>query len=246
MTTQHAIVTSKALLFHSVENTSLAFTDEVNHNTGISITVHDIKQAPTGSVIGAGRVMSETDKQEIRDFLNGEDAIKNAWLPENLMMLNSQRMVWYVPAQKRPMHFRTDKGKPLTLNVWYPSLVFCFNGSSLSVAAYAGQGRPSLTQPLYHAPLWNIYSTTRLCAGNSDTTNIISVEAMAVWEEAIFNTLYSHANHNRVLASFDGKSKDDPAYIRFIKQKAKSGDKFKASEMTPLGKSLDEWALQAS
>jgi len=240
-TQQQPVVTSKALLFHTITNASLNFTDDSQHQAGISITVHDIKEAPTGSVIGVGRLMSESDKQEMRDFLNGEDGIKSQWLPENLMMINSTRMVWYVPAQKRRMYFSGDKGKGVSFEVWYPSLVFNFNGKKLRVAAYAGQGRPKQTQPLYHAPIWNVYRETHLCNGNADTTNIISVDAMKVWEDAIFNTVFSHSNHANVIAAIKGNKKDDRAYMRFIKSKVKSGEKMTTKEMTPLCKTLEEW-----
>lgn len=65
---------------------------------------------------------------------------------------------------------------------------------------------------------------------------------MKVWEDAIFNTVFSHSNHANVIAVIKGNKKDDRAYMRFIKSKAKSGDKITAKEMTPLGESLEQWA----
>lgn len=243
--TQQAVTTTKALLFHNHYVPELTLMDEeyVSHSQNrskVSLTVHDIKQSPTGSVIGAGRVLSEADKQDIRDFLNGEDEIKTGWLPSNLMMINSQQMVWYVPAKTRSMFIRQGD-KQLQFKVKFPSLVFMANNSgTLKVAAYTGSGRPKLTQPLYHAPLWNIYADTRLCNGTAEITNIINVDAMQVWEDAMFNTMFTHSNHQNVLPKT--KAGKQRAYISFIRAKAKAGTAFKSSEMTPLKMTLDQWA----
>lgn len=247
MTNQSTITTTKALLFHTIQHIDLAvmggLKDYVAQNAGLSVTVHDIKESPTGSVIGAGRLMSENDKEDIRNYLNGEEELQTKWLPENLLALNSRHMVWYVPAKKRPMYFRRGADKQIKIELWYPSLVFHSNGRGLCVAAYAGTGRPSLSQPLYHAPLWNINTEGHLCSGSADTTSKLGVEAMAIWEEAVFNTLFSHSGTSLVLADSKGK-KDDRRYIKFVKEKALAGTKFKTTEMVSMKKTLQDWVNQ--
>lgn len=248
---QTALNTEKAIIIHTVKNTPLDVVRDYqggefyHRQTDISLalTVHDIKQSSNGAVMGAGRVLSESDKQQLKDYLNGENEIRNCWLPRNLMMLNSSQMVWYVPSRKRPMHFRSN-GKVMHIDVIWPSLVFRFSASgTLSVAAYAGKGAPKPSTKLYHAPLWNIYANTRLCAGSAETTNIIGVEAMPIWEAAIFDTLFSHSNHSLVIKPKGSqKAVSDASYLRFMRQKAKRNEIIKASEMTPLNKTLEQWA----
>tara|TARA_R110001606_G_scaffold399101_1_gene580707 strand:+ start:245 stop:613 length:369 start_codon:yes stop_codon:yes gene_type:complete len=121
--------------------------------------------------------------------------------------------------------------------------VFHSNGRGLHVAAYSGSGRPSLTQPLYNAPLWNINAEGHLCSGSEDTTSKLGVDAMAISEEAVFNTLFSHSGTSLVLAISKGK-KDDKQYIKFIKQKALTNTKFKTSEMVPMKQALQQWVKQ--
>ena len=246
------IKTEKALLLHTIQTEDLqvlALEDQTHfiggRDTSMSLTVHDIKQAPDGPVLGAGRVLSEADKQEIRDYLNGESMIRDCWLPENLMMLNNKQMVWYVPAKKRPMYIK-KKGKVISKVLMWPSLVFRFTSDrKLYVAAYAGSRRPSLDQPLYHAPLWNIYHDSHLCTGSATTTDVISVDAMTIWEDAIFETVFTHPNHAYVLSTNLNKQRigktSQAAYIKFIEKKCKSGERFKASEMQPLGRRLEQW-----
>lgn len=111
------------------------------------------------------------------------------------------------------------------------------------MAAYSGSGRSSLTQPIYNAPLWNINAEGHLCSGSADTTSKLGVDAMAIWEEAVFNTLFSHSGTSLVLAISKGK-KDDKQYIKFIKQKALANTKFKTSEMVPMKQILQQWVKQ--
>lgn len=244
--TLQTITPHKALLFHSFQKHQLdGLYDEYsspNQSGGqeLSLTIHDIKQSPTGSVIGAGRLLSEADKQEIRDYLNGEDGIKGEWLPSNLMLINSQKMVWYIPSKIRTMHIKAGE-KVLHIKLKWPSLVFQADSSGrLKIAAYAGSGRPKLTQPLYHAPLWNIYADTRLCSGSATTTNIISVKSMKVWEEAVFDTVFTHSNHDNVLPNT--KAGKQRAYLPFVKNKAKTGATFRVCDMTPLKMTLEQWS----
>lgn len=66
---------------------------------------------------------------------------------------------------------------------------------------------------------------------------------MAISEEAVFNTLFSHSGTSLVLAISKGK-KDDKQYIKFIKQKALTNTKFKTSEMVPMKQALQQWVKQ--
>lgn len=166
--TQQAITTHKALLFHSLAKQQL---DALNQrdiasyqpvSDELSLTVHDVKQSPSGAVIGAGRLLSEADKQELRDYLNGEDGIKGEWLPSNLMLINSQKMVWYVPSKLRTMHIKAGD-KVLHIKLKWPSLIFQADSSGrLKVAAYIGTGRPKLSQ-LSTMPRFGIFTVIRAC-----------------------------------------------------------------------------------
>lgn len=237
MNAHHAITTQQVLLFHQISTNELDFVranNDGHSRSNISITTHAIKETPSGSVIGAGRLLSEFDKQALRDFLNGEEEMKSGWIPENVMMMNSKRMVWYVPSKIRPMHFLTKDGS-IHYSILWPSLVFCFDAQKrLRVATFMGNRRPRLDQKLFHAPIWNVDSNGVLCAGSNTTTQQISIEAMQIWEEAIFKSNFSHRNHDKVLAV-------DTPYLKFIKQKSNSGERITAKELTPINKTLQDW-----
>ena len=156
--------------------------------------------------------------------------------------MNSSRLVWFVPSKLRPMFFRGN-GRSFKVDVIWPSLVFCCDPSlKLRIATYGGNGRPNLSQRLYHAPLWNIYRGTRLCIGSSAQTDVIDIGAMKIWEEAIFRTNFTHSNHDTVIAKgVKGDKNTDEAYIRFIRQKSKARERIRVSEMTALNSTLEHW-----
>ena len=104
---QHAqplITTTKALLFHEVNQTSLSVIDgSDSHNPSLtkSITIHSIKNTPSGSVMGAGRLMSEHDKNVLRDYLNDDHSQQTQWLPENLLCLNEKIKQSFIYGDKK-------------------------------------------------------------------------------------------------------------------------------------------------
>ena len=72
--TPYSIKTHKALLFHTVDKPEMdgLFDEDAIHSLNtkqLSLTIHDVKQSPTGSVIGAGRLISEADKLGRREVL---------------------------------------------------------------------------------------------------------------------------------------------------------------------------------
>jgi len=238
MQTKQSLTTSTALVFHSVDTV----TEDVvsaEHDRAMVITVHETLNTPTGVVLGAGELMSDSDRENIRLLMNNANATINhdVWTPDNLLMQTQTKLVWFVPAHKRTLFVRVA-GKLKHFDVMLPSLVLAFKNGALSIAAYTGKSRPRKNQKLYHAPLWNIYASTTLCAGSATLPVDTSLASMEVCEEALFNSVYTHKNHDHVLAG-NGTSTND--YLRFLKAKQKTGDAIKARDMNPLGKTLEQW-----
>jgi PRTRC genetic system protein B len=238
MTQQTPIVTKKAMLIHSFDKPGLDVLGARNSQETI-ITVHDIKRSRGTEVMGVGKMLSAEDKAFLINLLNGNSLNEDQWLPDNILMMNSRKVVWFVPGKRRKMHFKLGQKKSHHEVIW-PSLCFFHQvGKQLRIAAYAGSRRPKIDQPLYHAPLWNIYEHTGLCSGSCETPGSTNVDAISTWEEAIFNSYFTHANHSNVLAN--GKSRDTK-YLKVIRSKEKSGKPFFVREMVPLRKTLREWA----
>lgn len=168
---------------------------------GVVITRHAADNLAGGVRLGAGRPFVMSDLEELVAILqNREDSV--SLLPDNVLHLSSHRAIWTVPGRVRPMWFAATgrAKKPFTLNVPWPNLLFVVARGKLSIAAYKGRGRPNADTPLYHAPLQNIYSSLAVCVGNADLPGGCGLQHMAGWEAVIFDTMFSHTNHDHTLS----------------------------------------------
>lgn len=226
------------MLFHTCQEVELGMLDSRYPSSSVAITTHDIINSKSGPVLGAGRTLSQVDKQRLQDLLNNFTRTEDEWIPENVLIYNYDKLVWFVPGSKRKMYFKGKK--PIHYELHWPSLVFTASGKNLKIAAYAGKGRPRQDQILYHAPLWNIDESGNLCTGSCEVPADITLDSMEIWENAIFNSYFTHENHSEVIKA-SGKSKKKPNYVQFIRAKAKSGKPWYAAEMNAIGLTLDQW-----
>lgn len=247
MTTESGVVATKAIIIHEAKVELISFDNTRRANARSVLTVHDIFESNQGPVIGAGQAMSDTDREMLRSLLNGESPGQSRWWPETLLFQDAYQMVWYVPPAKRSMYFRVGNEQK-KFNLWWPGLVMSYKiGKGFRVIAYAGSGRPSHDQKLYHAPLWNINAVGGICSGSAITSREISPEAMDIWNRVVFDTNFTHSNHEQIIAFDDvqPKAQDkelNQRYLDFIRYKAEAGTRIQAAEMVETGRTLKEWA----
>lgn len=206
----------------------------------VAVTRHSVSIARKGPVIGPGQPVAATDIGELAALLRGEAAGVSALLPENVLGYSGAHRVWFVPPARRPMWVRGDK--PLRLDVPWPGLVLAVHEQQLFVAAYRGPGRPGAATPLYHAPLMNIYGDGRVCLGQASIPNGCGEEDMRGWEAVVFETNFTHVNHERTLNLPAGKKGiTTPTHIRFWRSLAKTRGGFPAARLGPMNLTLDAW-----
>lgn len=122
-------------------------------------------------------------------------------IPSELLYTDTERMVWYRPARRHPIWFRTGRAefdKELSgKEVLWPSLIFCAEaGGSISAWALAtSTERPTPDTPLHYAPLGNFYNTGAMCVGNIAMPRVVGTRHIAAWERAIYETEFTHSNY---------------------------------------------------
>jgi|GEM_PF-1317236 len=241
--TPDAIQPVACLMLH--KHTTQNFMATLNGRNGqnnLIATRHPVDMTPHGPMIGAGNLMTEADKDELLALLlNEAQARPDVFLDENSLVVSNRRMIWYKPPVKRKMYFSARNGAHNhTVEVMWPGLVFKVEiGGKFSIAAFAGKRRPTPATKLLHAPLQNIWMSTQVCVGSADVPkkDELNPASIPTWEAVIYDTNFSHINHENVLASGASDSK----IVKFWKEKAKTGKGVLASEMTPLGKTLNQW-----
>jgi PRTRC genetic system protein B len=99
----------------------------------------------------------------------------------------------------------------------------------LDVRALAGNERPTPATSLYLAPYWNVSNNGSVCLGTTKVPRDVSVKSLTRWEEAFFESEFTHANASTSLTthpagfiglwkSLIGKKKFPVDYLCDVKQ----------------------------
>ncbi|WP_019023073.1 MULTISPECIES: PRTRC system protein B [unclassified Thioalkalivibrio] len=253
-----ALTPTSAILFHeeSGQHPATAGLQEHGIQLGYSFgspsvrglaTVHSVytsEGAPPA--LGAGRALSREDARDFLRALAGEpdepfDTLED-FLDGSVLYSTSRLRVWFVPRRKRTMYIRRSaSSEDLRLNVFWPSLVFAANSAGqLYLAATAGVARPTPQTRLFHPPLMNIYERGEICRGSIRTpSHPVSSYAMKEWEEAVFQTWFTHVNHDATFASRD--SVNTAEHIQRWRSLEQAGRSPRVSEMAEMGCTLAPW-----
>lgn len=176
------------------------------------VTIHDVlgrgpgqDSAISAPAIGPGRLL---DRATLNDLLRSVSGLpqKREILPANVLFHDAGRMVWHIPASRRPIWFsdkyaglnKTIKAFGPEMNgqeVLHPALLFVAEPGRLSVFALAGSDRPVASTPVFRAPYFNLYSSGLMCRGNVRLPDMLSIADMPLWEKGFFDTQFTHSNY---------------------------------------------------
>lgn len=215
---------------------------ETEHNLiDYALTSHEITETPTGIDLGPGRLLGTLDHQRLLDVLLHTQGDANAFLPPEVLSHGSAQLAWYVPGRPRRMWFRgAQRSKCLT--VPWPTLAFRARQGRLSIAALAQTRRPQASDPLFHAPLMNIFSDTGLCPGTANLPPGHGLADRTQFEAAVFDTAFSHVNHTHTLCSSPGGAVETTEHLRFWENLArKHAKRFPVRALVPLKQTLSQW-----
>jgi PRTRC genetic system protein B len=223
--------------------------------SGVTISRHPVLSCDGKPHVGAGSPFATSDLAQLTAILSDTQDDESLLLPPNLLGRSNAHLCWYVPGKVRPMWFATDKGTQ-RLDVPWPNLIFLVKDGRLSITAYEGSKRPDASTRLYHAPLSNIYRDTGVCIGSATVPASMDIKTMAGWESVIFDTRFSHVNHDATLAlkarGRPVKSVSTVQHVAFWKKlaretaKAKGGRvKFPAEQLVSLGTTLSRYLISA-
>lgn len=117
-------------------------------------------------------------------------------LPENILVWSSGLVVWWSRPTVRRMFFRENSEAPAGLSgepFSQPALLWCVSGQELTVRALAADRRPQADTPLMIAPYWNVDGDSgRVCLGSMRIPELAGVAALAEWEQAFFQSEFTH------------------------------------------------------
>jgi PRTRC genetic system protein B len=158
--------------------------------------LHDIRSvADAAPQLTAGRVVTTAFLHTLAKGLKRD--VPPEILPENVVMRTGEAIAWWTCGRQRPMFFRSADPKAEVLNgkiYPHPPLVFLISGNELYVRALREEMRPSADTRLKNAPYWNTDARGLVCQGDMRVPNEVSVSAIPGWEEAYFQSAFTHPN----------------------------------------------------
>jgi PRTRC genetic system protein B len=116
------------------------------------------------------------------------------FLPGQVVARTPEVLAWWTPAAVRAMFFRAGSelegvsGKRFP----HPALLFVVRNGVLHVRALSSSRRPGADSKLAAAPYWNIDSNGAVCAGTMRTPKSLTVTSMAAWQQAFFQSEFTH------------------------------------------------------
>lgn len=194
------IVNSMDKEVFSIRNAILLHAMDRNGSHGGSgkcfATLHPVDSAGGARPqILAGRVLSSSELEMTLAGLN--PAKRMAFIPETVLASSGAGMVWWRPPAKARVWFKTREGDALgerTGVTPQPGLVFAVANGGWYVWAVKGETRPTQATMLCQAPMYNVYETGSICAGNAAVPKSVAQEAIPAYEAAFWDSRFTHAN----------------------------------------------------
>lgn len=203
-----------------------ALTDGVKMVKGV--TQHAIDDG----VMGVGKYVSPNHVSELLNDNMNKTLTLN---PPNLLAENANTLVWYTPPVQEDMWFRVSS-KVERVNAQWCSLLFVAKKTGGLFVFALMDSHPNENSKVYHAPLMNIGSNGGVCQGTARLPKDISLSTMDEVRSTIFESNFSHVNHNHTLSPLTKKSQKDDKIstknlLSFWKKKQKNNEPVKADEL---------------
>src|SRR5271157_2113034 len=165
-----------------------------DHGNRLMATVHGVVQKETDGtpLLGSGQLLSTASLRELARQLGTGCPVE--FLPDHVVARTPDLLAWWTPAAVRPMFFRDGSelegisGKRFP----HPALLFVVRSSVLYVRALFATQRPGPDSKLAAAPYWNIDRNGAVCAGTMRAPKSLTVNSIAAWQHAFFQSEFTH------------------------------------------------------
>ena len=160
------------------------------------VTLHDVIHEEAEVRLGTAQLL--TPEILISLLADLGQSLPTEILPERVLVRTADTVAWWSPAQTRAMFFSNRGGDKALRGLSgkqypHPPLLFKVSGRSLWIRAMADNVRPVAETKLYMAPYWNCYDNAVVCTGTMRIPQETSVAVIESWEQAFFQSAFSHA-----------------------------------------------------
>jgi PRTRC genetic system protein B len=157
-------------------------------------TVHNIVQSQCDGapLLGAGQLLTTAVLRELARELGAACPVEV--LPEQVVARTPEVLAWWTATATRPMFFCADSELGDLSGHLFPhaALLFVVRSGALYLRALASSCRPGASTTLFAAPYWNTGDEGAVCAGTMRMPKSSSVATMPAWEQAFFQSEFTH------------------------------------------------------
>ena len=171
------------------------------------VTLHEVVHDGNNARLSAGQLMTP---EMLIDVMAGLGrCVPLEILPEEVLVRTAEMIVWWTTRGERTMFF-SDRGEDPLLKKMngkrypQPPLLFKASGAQLWIRALNTNERPRAETRLCMAPYWNCYDNGVVCTGSMKIPRDKSVTAIEMWEQAFFQSEFTHASGTRKHTRFPG------------------------------------------
>lgn len=198
-TGESPVVLSQAIMVYARQNPN--GTAGTEH---LYATLHKVENFGTDArpnfQIAAGQPVTREAIVDMFGTLAKELTLNVDFLPENVLSISADHMVWWTPPCERNVFFNNRELGKRGGKVPHPGLVFAVVKDSWYVFSITGTERPKLDTPLCHAPYFNVYDDGLICAGSAAKPKGIIAGAIPQWDAAFFDSEFTHVNGGKMKA----------------------------------------------
>ena len=169
-------------------------------------TVHEVEEVDGEPVILAGQAMTPRAAIQLARAL-GKSVAHGGFLPETVLYMDGDLLLWWVPPAKRHIVFRApelgaaERGEVVP----HPGLVLAASSRVWKVWAVKGKSRPTLQTPLFQSPYFNVWEGGDICRGNVQVPEGTTTEKIAAWNAAFLGSFFTHPNSKGRLVRYRGR-----------------------------------------
>lgn len=181
----------------------LVYTDEPRVHSSdtpsaLYATVHPVQnfgtEANPNYQIAAGVPVTQEALLAMFEQLAKRHSLNTDIIPENVLSISADHMVWWMPACERNVYFNNKELGERAAKVPHPALLFAVVKGQWYVFALAKNERPTVGTALQYAPYFNVYDSSAICIGSAKVPRGVSANATGQWENAFFDSAFTHIN----------------------------------------------------
>jgi PRTRC genetic system protein B len=197
-TGETSLVLSKSIMIYTK---AFQRAHQSGEDAALYATVHDVKNFGTDAnpdfQIAAGSPITQEALLAMFEQLAKRHSLNTDLIPEHVLSISADHMVWWMPAVERNVFFNTRELGKRGAKVPHPALVFAVVQGNWFVFALAKNERPTEKTPLHYAPYFNVYDAGNICIGSARVPKAISAKTIPVWQDAFFDSEFTHVNGSK-------------------------------------------------